>query len=503
MTKRKMLIKGSILRIAEFIMAAIIGLMLMPFIIRSLGDEMYGLWIFVGSFVGYYGLMELGLDSAVKRFLSQSIGAKNYNEANKIVNTAFYLYCIIGLIILIISIATACFIPLLIKTSINVEIFRIVIVILGLNLAIGFPMGVFGTLFIANIRYDISTVISIIKILVGAVLTVVFLKRGFGIITLALITLILSLLTYVIKYYIAKSFYKYINISNKFIDKSRIKQLFQYSIYTFIGQIADQLKFNIDSLVITIFMGLSHVTVYSIGVRFVDYFRKFMAAALGIFMPVFSQYDGQGDYKSMQKLFIFTTKISSYVSVLITSIFIMFGHAFISRWVGMQYLKAYQVLVVLAIAMMFNSMQSPSVQLLYGISKHGYYALVNSIEGIANVILSIVLIKYFGIIGVAIGTAIPLIITKLIIQPIYVCKMINMNLKNYYFSLMFPIITKTVLTAIIYWLIFRKLIIPSYMRLSLLLLGYFILFFIIILLLGFNKSEREILKGTIFRKISD
>src|SRR3989338_1831512 len=113
--KAKALAKGSILRIIDFFANAIIALAMTPFIIRSLGDSMYGLWIFIGSFLGYYGLMDFGLNSAMQRFLSRAIGSKDHDEANKVINTALALFTIIGFITLFLFFITAFVSPLIIK----------------------------------------------------------------------------------------------------------------------------------------------------------------------------------------------------------------------------------------------------------------------------------------------------------------------------------------------------------------------------------------------------
>lgn len=479
MSKKNNLIKGSILRIIEFFVSGIIGFILMPFIIRSLGDKMYGLWIFVGSFTGYYALLELGLDKAIKRYTARALGSKDYKEVNKIINTCLCINIIIGLITLCLVVLTAFIVPILSKNISEVDIFRKVILILGLNLAIAFPVGVFSGLLWANIRYDISTAISLVKIALNTTLVVFFLKRGYGIVSLALISFGLDFTGYFVKYFLVKHLYKYLVLSIKFVDKSKIKSLFSYSFYTFIGRVADQLKFNIDNFVIVIFMGLSQVTLYSIGARLINYFYKFITAAIGILVPVFSQYEGEGDYKSLKEKFILTTKISGYISIFITSTLIVLGRAFIIRWVGMKYSGAYHILVILVIPAMLDLMQNPSIQMLYAISKHRFYALVNSIEGIVNLILSIILVKKFGLIGVALGTAIPMIIVKLLIQPIYVCRAINIQVRHYYFSILLPMILKSLVIIPAYWYIFNKFIVPDYQYLLLLLFTQFIIFVVI------------------------
>ena len=194
-SKAKRLAKGSILRVSEFFLSAIIGLVMMPFVIHSLGDKTYGLWIFVGSFLGYYGLLDLGLSSAVQRYVSRAVGLKDYEEINKVLNTSLVIFSILGIMSFLFSTIIAIFLPFLINNITEPILFRKIILILGMNFAIALPMRVFFGVIYANLRYDISAVIEILKLVLRTVLVILFFKLGFGIMALALITVFMDLLS--------------------------------------------------------------------------------------------------------------------------------------------------------------------------------------------------------------------------------------------------------------------------------------------------------------------
>ncbi len=493
-SKAKKLVKGSALGTIEFFATALITLAMTPFIIHSLGDAMYGLWIFVGSFLGYYGLMDFGLNSAIQRFLSRAIGSNDIEDANKIINTSLAIFAILGFIILFFSFIVAFAVPFLIKNITEIDLFRKIVLILGLNFAVGFPLRVFSGILTANIRYDLSTAIELIKLTLRTILIIILLKSGHGIIALAFVTLIVDIGGYITKYFVVRRLYSYIVLSIKLIDNSKIRTLFGYSIYTFISKMADQLRFNVDKLVITIFIDLGSVTLYSIASRLVKYFMQFVASAIGMLTPIFSQYEAKNNYAAIREKFIFTTKISSYLSIMIGGILIIFGKAFIQRWVGAKYLSAYPVLLVLVIPTIFALMQSPSIQLLYGISKHKFFAVSNSVEGIANLILSLILVKKYGLIGVAIGTAIPMVIIKLFVQPIFTCRAIKLSIRKYYFGVLLPTILNSSIVLVVFWFMVRNLIAVNYFKLLWLIIASIILFTFCIFFLGFKDFERKYVK---------
>jgi hypothetical protein len=64
-------------------------------------------------------------------------------------------------------------------------------------------------------------------------------------------------------------------------------------------------------------------------------------------------------------------------------------------------------------------------------ARHGLMARVLLLEGVANVLLSIILLRYMGLIGVAWGTAIPLFITSVLFLPFHVCKQLHLNVGRY------------------------------------------------------------------------
>ena len=52
-------------------------------------------------------------------------------------------------------------------------------------------------------------------------------------------------------------------------------------------------------------------------------------------------------------------------------------------------------------------------------------------EGVANLILSIILVRPYGIIGDALGTAIPLSVTMLLFMPRHLCKQLNIRIRTF------------------------------------------------------------------------
>ncbi len=490
-SQAKKFISGSLLKSVNFAANAIVGILLLPFIIHSLGDKLFGLWAVIGTLVGYYSLMDFGLGSAIERYISRSAGTKDDLEANKIANTGLVILAWLGVAALVISAVLAFFVPILIKNVTETGLFRAAVLILGVNFSICFPFGVFVGILEANMRYDRTASVQIAKLIVKTALIIVFLNAGYGIIALAVITCVTDIAGYLLVWYFVSRLYPFIRISRKFIDRKRIKMLFNYSVFTFITRISDELIFNVDNFVIVIFIGLPAVTVYSIAARLIKNVMGLMSGLFRNSIPLFSQYEGRGDFASIQDKYQFLTKISTYFSFLIGGMLIILGKPLIDVWVGPRYEQAYPILLILLIPFIFDIMQMPGTAVLYGVSKHRYYAALNVAQGVANLLLSIYLVRRYGLYGVALGTAIPMFIVKVFIQPLLICRVVKMPYRVFYLNLMLPRFLLGGGLLFLFWLAVKGLIRSDVLTVGGLGMLGVIFYSAIIYWAGFSDFERR------------
>ena len=431
LSNSKKLASGSFLRMMKLAFQILISFFMLPFIVYHLGDRMFGLWTLVGTFFGYYGLLDAGLSSAASRYLAGAIGADNDKEFNEIFNTTLFLFVGIGIVALVIAFILAYLAPLFFNKAEDAQLFYKIVLILGINIAIDFPLRVFRESLEAKLRFDILTTIEILTMLIRTGLIVFYLMQGYGILAMAWITIISTVPQKFMVVYFSRKNFPSLKISRKIGKKSRIKSLFNYSIFTFIAGIADILRFNIDNLVIVSMISLSAATHYRIASTMITHYIMFVLACMSVLTPQFSQLEGAKDHDQIKRTFYLGNKIAVVISTFPAFGLIVWGKPFISRWMGLQYQDAYPCLAILSFGMLLDLWQITSISLLYGISKHRIYALFNMIEGVSNLILSLILVKPLGIFGVALGTFIPIPIIRLLIQPIYVCKVTSIPYREY------------------------------------------------------------------------
>jgi O-antigen/teichoic acid export membrane protein len=422
---------GSALRIMSLIATALVSLVMMPFVVHSLGDRMYGIWALVATLVGYYGLLDLGLSSAVSRYLAAALGAGNQEQCNRVFNTSLRIFTALGVVVFVVGCISAAVSPLYCKSPEEAAIFWRLILLVSITLALSFPIKVFMGILEAHLRFDRTTCIEILSLGLRNGLILIVLLMGLDVVALAWATLLASIPVSLAYVYYAHKELPFLRVEWKNWEWQTVRVLFSYSLFSLIARLADVLRFQMDALVVASFVGLAAVTHYRIASALTEYYIGSIMAVIGVVSSLFSRQEGCNDFSALRKTFFFASKISVCVSSFVGFGLLAWGKPFITRWMGPQYLDAYPCLVVLVMGCALGLWQMPSVALLYGISKHKFLALFTSVEALTNLVLSLLLVRRYGMFGVAFGTFLPMTLVKLFVQPFYVCHVLSVSFSDY------------------------------------------------------------------------
>ena len=174
----------------------VVGIFLSPYILHRLGDDAFGLWILIFSVTGYYGLFDLGIRSSIVRYVARFSATDDHAELNRLVNTAMFGYSAIGILALGITLVATYYVHSIFP-KIPVEFVptaRWLLLIVGTSVSAGFPIGVFSGILEGLQRFHLLNLNSACTTLMRALLIVIALTHGYGLLTLALITTSLPLL---------------------------------------------------------------------------------------------------------------------------------------------------------------------------------------------------------------------------------------------------------------------------------------------------------------------
>jgi O-antigen/teichoic acid export membrane protein len=429
------LLSGSALRVVTLAAHILVSFFLTPFILFAVGERWNGMWVLVASFVGYYNILDLGLTQACQRYLALALGKKDEKDFNEVFMTSQVLFTGIAILPLVFSGIVAAAAGWQFSDPEEVKVFRVLVMSLGANLSVLMFFAPSGAVVLSSLRFDLNSYIMLAKLVVRTALTVWLINIGYGVMVLGIIALGVNTVGHLYTAYLARVIAPWLEISLRHFRRDRVRELFGFGFKSFVIRIMDLLCFHVDALVIANLINLSTVTYYSMASKLCDYFRQLTFTTFGVVAPVFTQYHGAEDRKGLRDRYLMVMRFSVLLSTLMAGGIIVFGRAFLMRWVGDDFEVSYLPLVILMSSILFAMMHGPSGHFLSAINKLNIYAWVTTFEGLLNLVLSLILAPTYGMIGVAFGTSIPFWISRIFILPAYVCRHIEYPVRSYYWQL--------------------------------------------------------------------
>lgn len=431
MKTAELLFRGAGLRVLTMVLSVISSFFLAPYVIHSLGDHWYGLWVLVGTFISFYGLLDLGISSATQRYLAHAIPKNDPEEMNTIIAASLAMFCGIGLMAFLVTLTIVGFAGFFMDSGHNLTIFRYVIFIMGTGFAISFPFYTQFGILNAYLRLDYSSYVDIGKIVLRTALFFLFLSWGYGIVMLAILSVGVDLLGYIALLILASRLSPWLKVRRRHFAYSKMRELIGFGIYAFISQIAGTIKFRLDNIIIASTIGLAPVTHFNIATKLNGYFFGALNSMVPAPTSLYANYLGRGEMQQIRDKYLILSRIKTILGILGMGAVIIFARPFITLWVGPQYLDAFLPLVVIMGGRLMSATLSPAIGVIYALARQKFTAYLNLGEALVNLALSLLLVRDYGILGVALGTAIPMLATRLTIMPVFICRIMNLPISRF------------------------------------------------------------------------
>jgi O-antigen/teichoic acid export membrane protein len=413
---------------------------LTPILLRGLGDFQFGMWVLVGSALDHYGLLDMGIRTTLQRFVARYRGTDERRALSETFATALAIgfgVCVVaGVLSFVLSRVLPPFFGL---SGTNAIAFSRLVVLLGLSVAVTFPVQVLGAYLCGIQRFDLFNLSGILAAVVRAVSYVLALHFGYGVMGVAVVTLGVTVLTLPLNWALVRLADPTISLNRTHVTWKRSGEMFQFSVYVFLTSVGDYFRFRVDSIVIARWLTMALVTPFNIVTRLIEYFKSVMFAVMAPLMPEMSSLDGQTRHGDLQRLFLRATRATALLSLFLGSMLSLDGRELLRLWVGARFVSYFPLLLTLVVGYTVTMGQAPSVSVIYARGKHRLLGWLTLGEGVANLVLSIYWARQYGLIGVAMGTAVPMLVTKIAIQPWYALNVVGLTARDYLLCLARPV----------------------------------------------------------------
>lgn len=432
MSIRNFIIRGVYFSYIHKVAAGLFLFLITPVIIKTVGPSAYGVWAILYAVFGYFLLLDFGFNTAVSKYTAEHIALDKRKVLNRIISSVFTILLGIGFLIILLGLGAA---PLFLKYfKIPAELryeTKIAFLIMSINAALFLISGVYGNTIYGLQRVDVWQKYGTIQLATNALLTILLLRMGTGLIGISIAYLFSTLLIFILYIVFIRANNCGIVIRPSLFDKKILRKIAPYSSRSFILASCGRLLYYTDYIVIGLFLGTKSVTPYEIAYKLCFYATYISSPISTSVFPRFSSLYATGNYEALGRLYLRVVKLSLAIMMPVGIFLILFGSSFISLWVGGENFAGTKVLFVLVAMTFMHVLGTPSGFLLQGIGKNVGLIYMILLDAILNLALSIILVQKIGIFGVALGTLTAHLLTTFWICPLLVCKHIKLSIKRY------------------------------------------------------------------------
>ena len=490
---------GVVISYAGQLVHILTGFIYTPIMLRLLGQSEYGLYQLVYSVVSYLSLLSLGFSAAYMRFYAREKVNNKENGVEKLNGMFIIIFSVISLICILCGIVMITNIRGIFGTGLTdseYEIAGVLMALMIINLAMTFMNSVFNCIVTSQERFLFQKTLILVHYILSPFLTLPLLLMGYGSIGMVTVTTLLTfgVLVTNIYYCVKKIHEKFCFRGLKF---SLLKEMWIFTFFIFLNQIVDQINWSVDKFLLGRLAGTTSVAIYGIGAQINTLYLQFSSSVSNVFIPKVNKIVAEtGDNNKLTHLFTKVGRVQFMIMVLILSGFTFFGQPFIRYWAGDGYGESYFVSLLLIIPVTVPLIQNLGIEIQRAKNKHKARSVVYLFIAIANIFLSIPLIKMFGPVGAALGTTISLIAGNIIFMNWYYHKRLGLNIIYYWINI-FKFIPALIIPCVAGTLSMLFINYDSIIKLVCGIVVYVVIYCISMYFFGINKEEKKMVMGPI------
>lgn len=429
---------GAVLSYISLFLGNIISILYTPIMLRLLGQSEYGLFNLANSVIGYLGVLNFGFGNAIVRYTAK-YRANGDKEGEYNLNGMFIIaYSIIAVIVVVTGLILISNIESIFSHSLSIKeinTIKILMMFMIFNMAISFPLGIFGSIVSAYEKFTFQRVIGIIRSILNPFVMLPILIMGYKSVAMTIASTVLNIVFIIVNLYYC---FKVLKIKVKFnnMDLSLFKQIFVYSFFIFLNIIVDKIYWGTDQLILGIVSGTTMVAIYSIGTTFNTYYMSFSTAISGVFLPrITKMVTKNASDKELSDLFLRIGRLQYIILSFILCGFILIGKEFICIWAGEGYENSYYIALVVMIPLTIPLIQNLGITILQAKNMHKFRSNLYIVVALLNLIISIPLAKILGGFGCALASGVCFFLGNGLIINIYYYKKINLDIPQFWKSI--------------------------------------------------------------------
>ena len=394
------------------LIVSILGIFKFKLFIQILGNETLGLYQLFSQIMVYVALVDGGLSSAVLFSLYKPNAEKNNKKFNAILAGAYKTFSKIGMVVFIIAFLVSFFVPFLIKDcTFNHWYVSITFLLFSLSNVVGYFFVPYNCLLEVKEKKYIYNLTSQIGQITLSILEIIMLILKVRFEYILIMHSAVKLFSSLVEAYICKKQFPDIKLTQKEKDygfKKHINSLIFHKVNGLVGS-------NIDTLIISSFLGLKQVAIYST----YNYIINMLKNILGKISASMTAIVGNYLVKSKEKMYELYEEFNSmlfYIAIVLCTPLTLAIDDFIDIFYEGEIATNF-LIAISFVAILFTFIIKMDTNMFVtagGLYKETKHCAIT--DTITNLVLSLTLVHLIGIPGVLIATAFSVFIAEYILK---------------------------------------------------------------------------------------
>lgn len=373
-----------------------------PLALNYLGTEQFGLWAMVQQITGYLMLLELGVSSAISRFIADRKDDVNSGSYGSLLLTGGIVFAIQGSLIAVAGVTFSFFAPVLFAVperlaSDFTNVLTIISSVAGLSVAfrtLGAPLWAFQ-------RIDVSYGLGSFALLTNFAALWCGFQLGWGIYSFAFAGIPAAILCPIITFLICWKGGFYPSARNWGRPHWPLfRKIFSFGHDVVWVSLGSQLVNASQIMILSRFAGLNVAATFAIGTKAYSMFQQFAGKIIDASLPILTEMFVQGDMDKLNHRFINIVSITAFLATLGAAILLAANTAFVGFWTSGSIFWSIPYDALLAALLLANSSSRCLISVF--VSMLGYRPVrhIYFLEGCVFIALAIPATRFFGIPGI-------------------------------------------------------------------------------------------------------
>ncbi len=311
--------------------------------------------MFIGSITVFVALLDLGVGPSVVRFGAHARGAQTPEEISSLASVGIVVYAVIGALSVLAGIVLAVVVPYLISIPSDlVEPARAATLLVVAGVAARFPLGLFNNLLLGQQRYDIVNLGNLAGLVVYFVLVAAILPWHGGIVLLATITLVATLVRLGLPLFWLRRELPFLKLRRAFVSRGRVRELMAFSWHNFLIHLTAKVAYSSDVVVVGIVLGAKAAALYGVPSRIFALVMGLGTGATNLLYPAFAELEGAEARERQRHLLLSGLRLGMALMLLLALPLVFIPDQLIYGWIGPGWGPSSAVLALLGVVLIVH-----------------------------------------------------------------------------------------------------------------------------------------------------